>query len=154
MCLVNWIKCFCNIFKVHWEFNFSAFRNFRYGDKFIHVVEDAYTNIECKIEIKDLLSDPFTIAWKVCQGCLFSMLLYIIAAEVLASFINPIKGLKEYKNSKIKIVSFADNITIFLKEITCLNMIQVTLQLYEDASSSKKNLSKIQALCIGWCIKK
>ena len=55
------------------------------------------SNIQSETEINGLLSDPFTLLREVCQGCLFSMLLYIIVAEVLASFINANKGLKEYK---------------------------------------------------------
>ena len=43
---------------------------------------------------------------------------------------------------KIKIVNFADDTTIFLRDIICLNRIQVILKLYEDASSSKINFLK------------
>ena len=46
---------------------------------------------------------------------------------------------------EIKIVNFADDTTIFLRDITCLDRIQVILKLYEDASSTKINFSKIQA---------
>ena len=48
---------------------------------------------------------------------------------------------KQIGNREIKIVNFADNTTIFLRDITCLNRIQVILKLYEDASSSKINFS-------------
>ena len=45
-----------------------------------------------------------------------------------------IKGLKEYKwETKIKIVHFTDNTTIFLRGITWLNRVQVILRLYENA---------------------
>ena len=43
---------------------------------------------------------------------------------------------------EIKIVNFADSTTIFLRDITFLNRIQVILKLYEDASRSKINFSK------------
>ena len=92
-----------------------------------------------------LLSDPFTLT-QVCQGCLFSMLLYIIATEVLASFINVSKRIKEIQigDHDIKIANFADHTTIFLGDITCHDRIQVILKLYEDTSSSKINFSKSQ----------
>ena len=50
------------------------------------------------------------------------MLLYIILAEVLASFVDANKRIKgiQIGDHEIKIVSFGDNITIFLKDITCL----------------------------------
>ena len=120
---------------------------FGYEDKFIHTVKDLYNNIQSKIKIYGFLSDPFTLTQEVCQGYLFSMLLYVIAAEVLASFINATKRIKviQIGDHEIKIVNFADNTTIFLKDITCLNRIQVILKLYKDASCSKINFSKIQA---------
>ena len=64
------------------------------------------------------------------QGCLLSMLLYNIAAEVLANLINADKRIKgiQIGDHDIKIVNFADNTTIFLRDITCLNRIQVILK--------------------------
>ena len=111
------------------------------------MVKDVYTNIQSKIKINGLLSDPFTLTREVCQGCLFSMLLYIIVAEVLASFINANKRIKgiQIGDHEIKKVNFADDTNIFLRDITCLDSIQVILKLYEDASSSKINFLKSQA---------
>ena len=64
------------------------------------------------------------------------MLLYIIVIEVLANFINTDKMIKGIKigDHEIKIVNFADDTTIFLWDITCLNMIQVILKLYKNAN--------------------
>ena len=61
----------------------------------------------------------------VWEGGLLPMLLHIIVAEVLASFINVNKSIKgiQIEDSQIKIVNFDDNTTIFLREITCLNRI-------------------------------
>ena len=59
----------------------------------------------------------------------------------------PIKKIKgiQIGDHKIKIVNFADDTTILLRDITCLDRIQVILKPYEDASSSKINFSKSQA---------
>ena len=48
---------------------------------------------------------------RVRQGCLLSMLLYIIAIEVLANFINTDRMIKgtQIEDHEIKIVNFADN---------------------------------------------
>ena len=40
---------------------------------------------------------------------------------------------------EIKIVNFADNTNIFLRDITCLNMMQVILKLYENAKINMLN---------------
>ena len=71
---------------------------------------------------------------RVCQGCLLSMLLYNTVAEVLANLINADKRIKgiQIRDQDIKIVNFADNTTIFLRDITYLNRIQVTLKPYEN----------------------
>ena len=72
---------------------------------------------------------------RVRQGCLLSMLLYIIVAEVLANFINANKRIKgiQIGDHEIKIVNFADNTIMFFRNITCLNRIQMILKLYENA---------------------
>ena len=71
----------------------------------------------------------------VYQGCMFSMLLYNIAAEVLANLINADKRIKgiQIGDHDMKIANFADNATIFLRDISCLNRIQVILKPYENA---------------------
>ena len=89
----------------------------------------AYTNIESKIKINVVLSDPLTLM-RIHQGCLLSMLLYNTAAEVLANLINADKRIKGIQiDHDIKIVNFADNTTIFLRDITCLNRIQVKMKM-------------------------
>ena len=116
---------------------------FGYGDKFIHMVKDVYTNIQSKIKINGFLSDLFTLSQEI---CLCSMLLYIIVGEALANFLNANERIKKIQigDHDIKIVNFADDTTIFLRDITCFHRIQVILNLYEDASSSKINFSKSQ----------
>ena len=68
-------------------------------------------------------------------GSLLSMLLYTFAAEILVNLINADKRIKgiQIGDHDIKIVNFADNTTIFLRDITCLNRIQVILKPYENA---------------------
>ena len=102
--------------------------------------------MQAKIKINGLLSDPLTLVREFCQEYLFSMLLYIIAAEVLARFINVNKRIKgiQLEDHEIKIVIFAEDTTVFLRKITCLNRIKVILKLYEYAYSSKVNFSKSQ----------
>ena len=56
-------------------------------------------------------------------------------AEVLANFINADKRIKGIQTGdhEIKIVNFTDTTNIFLRNINCLNRIQVILKLYENA---------------------
>ena len=63
------------------------------------------------------------------------MLLYNVAAEVLVNLMNADKTINEIQigDHEIKIINFADNTTIFLRDITCLNSIQAILKPYENA---------------------
>ena len=63
------------------------------------------------------------------------MLLYSIAAEVLPNLINADKRIKgiQIGDHDIKIVTFAENTTVFLRDITCLNRIQMILKPHENA---------------------
>ena len=53
--------------------------------------------------------------------------------QYCANLINADKRIKgiQIGDREIKIVNFTDNTTIFLRNITCLNRIQVILRLYE-----------------------
>ena len=137
--------------RLDWDFIFRALEKFGYGEKFIHLVKIYYNNIQCKIKINGLLSDPFTLSRGVRQGYPLSMLLYIIAAKVLASFVIVDKRVKgvQIGDQEIKLVNFVDDTTIFLRDIDSLTRLQTILKLYEDASSSKINLTKSQALWSG-----
>ena len=70
-------------------------------------------------------------------------------AEVLANFINAdrrIKGI-EIGDHEIKTANFTDNITIFLRDITRLNRIQVILRLYEkDKLAQRQFFQKAKPL--------
>ena len=70
------------------------------------------------------------------QGCLLSILLYIIATEVITNFINTGKIIKRTQTGdrEIKIANLADDTTIFLRDNPCLSRIQVILKLYENAN--------------------
>ena len=68
--------------------------------------------------------------------CLLSMLLYIITIEVVANSIYTDKMIKgiQIGYHEIKIVNFADEITIFLRDNTCLNRMQLILEVYGNAN--------------------
>ena len=92
------------------------------------MIKVAYTDIQSKIKINGLLTDSFTLMQGVCLGCLLSMVLYIIVAYVFANFIDANKTIKgiQIGDHEIKLVNFADEITFFLADITCLNTIHMT----------------------------
>ena len=114
------------------------------------MVEDAFTNIQSKIKINVLLSDPFNLTRGVWRGCLFSVLLYINEGEVLYGFINV--------NKRINGIQTGDNEIINWNRKFCWHhhhllkryyLPKVILKLYDDVTSSKINFSKSLALWAG-----
>ena len=101
--------------RLDFDFIFLTLKKFWYGNKFINLTKVCYNNIQSKIKINGLLSEPFTLKRGVRQGCPLSVLLYIIAAEILANFIIVNKRIKgtQIGNQEIKVVNFADDTTIF-----------------------------------------
>ena len=97
------------------------------------MIKVAYTSIQSKIKINGLLSEFFILMQGAHQGCPLSLVLCIMAAEVLANFIDADKRMKgvQIGDHEIKLVNFADDITIFSGDITCLNRIQSILTLNE-----------------------
>ena len=83
------------------------------------MIKVTYTNIQSKIKINGPLSDPFTLMQGVRQEFPLSLVLYIMAAEVLANFIDANKRIKRVQigDHEIKLVTFTDDITIYMKMI-------------------------------------
>ena len=75
--------------------------------------------------------------WKGFARDVHSQWCYITLAYVFANFIDATKRIKgiQIGDHEIKLVNFADEITFFLGDITCLNRIQVILKLFQEASS-------------------
>ena len=91
------------------------------------MIKAAYTDVQSKIKINGLLSNPFTLMQGVRKGCPLSMVLYITVAYVFSNFIDADKRIKgmHIGQHEIKLVNFADEITFFLADISCLNRIHM-----------------------------
>ena len=100
------------------------------------MIEVASSNIQSN----GLLSESFTLIQGFHQGFPLSMLC-IIMAEVLVIFTDVdtrIKGI-QIGDHKVKIVNFADDTTIFLRDFSCFTKTELILELRQKASSSKIN---------------
>ena len=93
------------------------------------------TNIYSKIIINGLLCKE--LARSVHPQCSYTLL----PLKYLPISLISIKGI-QIGDHEIKILNFSDDTNIFLKDITWLNIKQVILKLYEDASRSKIKFSK------------
>ena len=110
------------------DFTFSALHMFGYRNKFNHIAQVGYANIQSLIEINGL------------NYCSFKVLAIFIDADTR------IKGVQT-EDPEVKVLNFADDNTIFLiRDINCHTILQPVLKSHETASSSKKNFSKFPNL--------
>ena len=97
--------------RVDWSFLFKALQHFRYGPKIIQKIKTVYQNIETQIEVNKHLPQAFLVKRRLRQGCLLSVILYVIFAEIFLEHIrqnNGIKGIVIGEN-ELKTSVFADD---------------------------------------------
>ena len=114
---MNFLEGFDN---VDWDFILSVLCKFRYRSKWIHIIPLAYANIQSKSKVNDVLPLPRILSE-------LSMLLYIIKDEVLAISINVDTRTKgtHIADHEIKIVHFADDTTILLRDFSYFTKTEV-----------------------------
>ena len=96
----------------------------------------------------------FSLSRGVRQGCPVSALLFILCMEVLGSAVRQnhnITGLDidENNNTSIKILQYADDTTLFVKNTHELNEAIKSLQLFGSVAGTELNISKCEGLWLG-----
>ena len=106
------------------------------------------------IKNNGFFSDIFSIFRGVRQGCSLSSLMFILCMEVLSQHINQnkkIKGLSinRENNQNVKVVQYADDTTLFLKNTRDLKNALESLELFGQIAEIELNLTKCEGLWIG-----
>ena len=132
----------------------AALRTFGFGDNLISMVRTLLTNAESCIKNAGWLSENFKLERGIKQGCCVSPLLFVLVAELLA--------LKIRNNDKVqnidllattspppKILQYADDMTLIIKNEQSLTHALRTIQSFENVSGLRLNASKSFGLWIG-----
>ena len=123
-----------------------------FGQKFIRWAKILYRNIHSKVEIQGALTDKIDIQRSVRQGCPISMIFFIIAQEGLGELIREninIKGYKLPTGKTIKILSYADDNTFIITDMSSVDHIMEEIKTYCQASGAKLNKDKTECLKLG-----
>ena len=139
---------------VEWDFLFSVLQKFNFGKNFQEWIQLLYTKPCAFIKNNGFFSEEFDVYRGVKQGCSLSSLLFILCVEVLSQHINQnseIKGLclDQDNTHKVKIVQYADDATLFLKNTRDLKKAIESLELFGEIAGTELNLSKCEGLWIG-----
>ena len=134
-----------------WDFLFKALNTFNFGDNYIAWVRLCYTNISSCIINYKTTSQYFPIEKGVRQGDPLSPYLFILAVELMSIQIRSDTNIKGIvcNGKEIKIVSYADDTTAFLRDENDAAYLFNRLKEFEKCSGLKVNKSKTEGFWLG-----
>ena len=97
-------------------------------------------------------SKHFNLSRGVRQGCPLSGILFVIGVEILSNAIKrskEIEGIQIDPNKSIKVTQYADDTTVFVKDIRSVHELFDLLQQFENCSGLRINQSKSEMLWLG-----
>ena len=130
-----------------WNFMLKCLNVFGFGPSVIRWIETFYTNISSCV----LCSQYFEVQRGIRQGDPLSLYLFIIAVEILAIAIQTntdIQGLKIGKE-EFKLVQYADDLTVFVPNVACAQLVFLLLDQFRFRSGLKVNYTKTETMWIG-----
>ena len=135
---------------IDWDFLLSTMTTFGFGPSILKWFKLFYNDVSSCIVNNGFSSNYFKIQRGVRQGDPLSPYLFILGAEILSRMImnnDNIKGIKI--NREVKLVQFADDTTVFMKDLDSTKEVFRTLDLFEKVSGLKINYNKTEAIWIG-----
>lgn len=126
-------------------FIFDCLKLFGFGYKFRNIIKSLYENSNSSVSLSGGTSPRFPINRGIKQGCPISPFLFIIAPEMLSIFIrNSSIAPLEVLGQPVIISQFADDTTIFMKQLTEVPKILQIIHTFSQASGLKMNLNKCE----------
>jgi hypothetical protein len=131
----------------------KTLKKFGFGKNFRNWTKILYNNINSVVQVNGEKTDPIEITRSVRQGCPLSMLLYVIAIEILSIRVNKnqeIVGINvpNIKN-QVKMMQHADDCTNFIKDGYSYKALMQEYAKFGNVSGSKINTEKTEILLVG-----
>jgi len=102
-----------------------------------------YNNISSCVLNNSFATKHFNLSRSVRQGCPLSGILFVIGVEILSTAIKrsrEIEGIQIDPNNSLKITQYADDTTVFVKDIRSVHKLFDLLQQFENCSGLRINL--------------
>ena len=131
---------------VEHNFMFAVLRKFNFGDFLIKWLKILYTDPIFKVKNNGWISGSLHMNRGIRQGCSMSALIFILIVEILSTMIRNngnIKGIM-LGNSEHKVIQYADDITVCVRDQTSIREVLNTIDLFSNPSSLKLNMRKKQ----------
>ena len=133
------------------HFLFKTLQAFGFGGNFIKWVKILLFDIKSFVRINGFETEELPVERGVRQGCPLSPLLYVLAAEVLASNIIQNSLIRGYSFglNEFKAGQYADDLITCITHLDSIDELFSTISMYERATNSKLNISKSKGLWVG-----
>lgn len=130
---------------------FKALEQFGFGKVLCSWVKTLYTNVSSCVMNGGHSTGYFGINRGVRQGDPLSPYLFVIVIELLARYIRKDESIKGvgFGNKEIKQVLYADDITLFLKDMDSINKVKKVFKNFEKLSGLKINMDKTNFMWLG-----
>ena len=134
-----------------WNFLFKTLEKFNFGESFIRWIRLFYTNISSCIMNNGVATPLFSIGRGVRHGDPLSPYLFMLALETLLTAIKQTRDIKGIvvENKEIKCITFADDLTNFLRDKESYDSLSSLLNTYGECSGLKLNKDKKEAYWLG-----
>ena len=148
LCAVDFEKAFDS---VSHRYLFQILKLFGFGDSFCSWVKLLYKGISSCVMNGGHSTGYFEIERGVRQGDPLSPYLFLVAIEILAHAVRRDNGIKGiiFGKSEIRQVLYADDMTIFLKDIDSVKRLQYIFESFEQISGLKVNKTKTHFMWMG-----
>ena len=133
------------------DFLFKSLESFGFGASFIAWIKTFYKNITSCVVNNGYFTSPFNVTQGVRQGDPLSPCLFILVLELLAISIrnnDRIRGIMVDSN-EIKLVTFADDMTSFVRDKPSYRTFLNVIKLFGTYSGLKINHDKTEVLLLG-----
>lgn len=131
--------------RVEHNFLFETLQKFGFGPEFIKWIKLLYKNAKSRVKCNGTLTEEIMLERSVRQGCPLSSLLYSLVAEPLALLIKndkDVQGIKIAGGEETKIIQYADDINITVKNKESIEKVIQHLKCYESVAGAKVNTDK------------
>jgi hypothetical protein len=153
MMCIDFKKAFDSIER---KYIFYALKKLNFGPMFVKWMSTIFSNTTNCILNNGHVSSAFNVNCGVRQGCPISPLIYVLSTELLSCKVrqsNKIQGIAlpfdSYERSEIRISTFADDTTIFVKTQNCINEVIDMFDKFERLCGLAVNHAKSDAIWIG-----